>query len=135
MRVDPTLARGVEASPTRCSRPEPVNEHEEQEGDCHIDCVPMEPSFDWSLKKNRQLIGQRGFSVERIVSGLEPGDLVDVLKHPNQEGFPGQLVYLVEVAEYIHLVPFVIQAEARRFLQTITPGSEATREYRRNRQT
>lgn len=90
------------------------------------------PVFDWSADKNRQLIAERG-SFERVVSAIEQGQLVDVLEHPNQDRYPGQLIYVVDVDGYMHLVPVVRQADGGRFLKTIIPSRKATREYGRTR--
>ena len=91
----------------------------------------MNTGFNWSTEKNQQLIEQRQISFEIIVSGMEQGNLVDVLEHPNQDRYPGQLIYVVEVDEYVYLVPFVLQADGTRFLKTIIPSRKATRDYRR----
>ena len=93
----------------------------------------MEAGFNWSTEKNRQLIDQRGVSFEGIVSAIEQGGLVDVLEHPNQEQYPGQLIYVVEIDEYLHLVPFVKEEDGARFLKTIIPSRKATRDYLRRR--
>ena len=91
----------------------------------------MSVGFEWSDEKNQQLIEQRGLSFEGIVSAIEQGGLVDVLEHPNQARYPGQLIYVVEIDEYLHLVPFVLQTDGTRFLKTIIPSRKATRDYRR----
>ena len=91
----------------------------------------MDVGFDWSPRKNEQLIQQRGVSFETAVAAIEQGDLVDVLEHPNQDRYPGQMIYAVEIDEYIHLIPFVAQADGTRFLKTIIPSRKATRDYRR----
>ena len=93
----------------------------------------MDIGFDWSTEENRRLIEQRGISFERVVVAIEQGGLVDVLEHPNQEKYPVQLIYAVEIDKYIHLVPFVTQADGTRFLKTIIPRRKATRDYRRRR--
>ena len=90
-------------------------------------------SFDWSTEKNQQLIDQREISFESVVSAIEQGGLVDVLEHPSQDRYPGQLIYVVEMDEYIHLVPFVTQGDGVRFLKTIIPSRKATRDYRGRR--
>ena len=90
----------------------------------------MELSFNWSMEKNRTLIEQRGISFESVVSAIEQGGLVDVLEHPNQDRYPGQFIYVVEIEEYLHLVPFVTQRDGVRFLKTIIPSRKATRDYR-----
>ncbi len=91
----------------------------------------MNTGFNWSTEKNQQLIEQRRISFESIISSIEQGNLVDVLEHPNQDRYPGQLIYVVEIHEYVYLVPFVIQADGTRFLKTIIPSRKATRDYRR----
>ena len=91
----------------------------------------MDIDFAWSTEKNRQLIEQRGISFERDVVAIEQGGLVDVLEHPNQDDYPGQLIYAVEIDKYIHLVPFVTQTDGTRFLKTIIPSRKATRDYKR----
>ena len=93
----------------------------------------MDIGFDWSTEKNRRLIEQRGISFERVVVAIEQGGLVDVLEHPNQEKRPVQLIYAVEIDKYIHLVPFVTQADGTRILKTIIPSRKATRDYKRRR--
>lgn len=94
----------------------------------------MDIGFDWSTEKNQQLIEQRGISFESVISAIEQGGLVDVLEHPDQDRYPGQLIYVVEIGEYIHLVPFVKQAGGGRFLKTIIPSRKATRDYGRRGQ-
>ena len=89
----------------------------------------MSVGFDWSEEKNQQLIEQRGLAFEGIVSAIEQGGLVDVLDHPNQERYPRQLIYVVEIDDYLHLVPFVTQTDGTRFLKTIIPSRKATRDY------
>ena len=95
----------------------------------------MSISFDWSKEKNQQLTEQRGISFESVVSAIEQGGLMDVLDHPNQDRYPGQFIYLVEIDEYICLVPFVTQTDGTRFLKTIIPSRKATKEYGRKRLT
>ena len=93
----------------------------------------MSAGFDWSTEKNPQLIEQRGASFESVVAAIEQGDLMDVLEHPNQDRYPGQMIYVVDIDAYVYLVPFVIQADGARFLKTIIPSRKATRDYGRRR--
>ena len=93
----------------------------------------MVADFDWNEEKNQRLVAQRGISFERIVSAIEQGDLVDVLEHPNQERYAGQMIYVVDIERYLYLVPFVTGRDGRRFLKTIIPSRKATRDYRRRR--
>ncbi len=91
----------------------------------------MPAGFDWNLEKNRQLAERRGISFERVISAIERGGLVDVLEHPNQEKYPGQMIYVVDVDRYLYLVPCVISEDGTRFLKTIIPSRKATRDYQR----
>lgn len=91
----------------------------------------MDASFNWNLKKNRQLVEERGISFERVVSVIERGGLVDVLEHPNQERYPGQMIYVVNIEQYLYLVPFVTETDGTRFLKTIIPSRKAMRDYQR----
>ena len=93
----------------------------------------MPDGFDWDSDKGRRLAEQRGVSFERAVAAIEQGGLVDVLEHPNQKRYPGQMIYVVEIDRYLHLVPFVIAADGTRFLKTVIPSRKATRDYTRRR--
>ena len=53
---------------------------------------------------------------------------------PNRRCYPTQLIYVVEIEGYVHLVPFVEEADGTRFLKTIIPSRKATRDYSRRRQ-
>ncbi len=57
-----------------------------------------------------------------------------MLEHPNQERYPGQLIYVVGTGDYVYLVPFVIQTDGTRFLKTITPSRKASRSHSRRQQ-
>ena len=89
----------------------------------------MSVRFMWSASKNELLVGQRGISFENVIDAMEQGGLINVRDHPNQDRYPGQSVYVVEVAEYLYLVPFVTEADGTRFLKTVIPSRKAMRYY------
>ena len=91
----------------------------------------MRIAFAWNGERNRQLIEERGISFEVIVVAIGRGDLVDLVEHPNQERYPGQMVHAVEVGNYLYLVPFVLESDGTRFLKMIIPSRKATRDYGR----
>ena len=91
----------------------------------------MDGGFDWSTEKNQRLIEQRGVSFEIVVAAIEQGGLMDVLEHPNQDRYPGQMIYVVDIDAYVYLVPYVLQADGTRFLKTLIPSRKATRDYGR----
>ena len=86
--------------------------------------------FTWDPEKNEKLKTQRGVSFEAIVFQIERGSVLDILEHPNQERYEGQRVFVVELGDYVYLVPFVEQDE-HVVLKTIIPSRKATREYLR----
>jgi len=70
----------------------------------------------------------RGISYEEIVLAIGEGGLMDVLVHPNQKRYPGQVVLVVGYRVYVHLVPSVEESDYC-FLKTIIPSRKATRDY------
>ena len=89
---------------------------------------PPVKRFNWNSEKNEQLRTDRGISFEEILFHIENGDVLDILQHPNQEKYGGQRIFVVEVNEYVDLVPFV-EDETEVFLKTIIPSRKATKKY------
>jgi hypothetical protein len=84
--------------------------------------------FSWSPEKNEELRLGRGVTFEEIVFHIERGDVLDLLEHPNQERYPGQRIFVVEVEAYAYIVPFV-ESEVEVFLKTIIPSRKLTKKY------
>ena len=85
--------------------------------------------YNWNADKNQMLVHERGISFERIVFEISMGNEVAVVMHPNQDKYPGQMISVVEVDDYVYLVPFV-ETESEIFLKTIIPSRKATRQFR-----
>jgi hypothetical protein len=85
-------------------------------------------TFRWNQEKNVELKRDRRVSFEEVVLAIDSGGLLDVVEHPNRRRYPNQTVFVVVVAGYVHLVPFVEEPEYI-FLKTIIPSRKATREY------
>ncbi len=84
--------------------------------------------FSWDEEKNSFLREVRGVCFEDILFHIGRGDLLDVIRHPNPERYPNQLVMVVDIEGYAYLVPYV-KERGRRFLKTIIPSRRATKEY------
>jgi uncharacterized DUF497 family protein len=84
--------------------------------------------FRWDPDKNERLKAGRGISFEEMVLAVEEGGLKDVLIHPNQRRYRGQVVLVVSYRNYVFLVPSV-EEDAYYFLKTIIPSRKATRDY------
>lgn len=87
----------------------------------------MKP-FRWNSAKNEQLKLERDISFEEIVPAVEEGGLKDILVHPNQTRYQGQVVLVVAYRDYVFLVPSV-EESTHYFLKTVIPSRKATRDY------
>jgi len=87
----------------------------------------MKP-INWNSIKNQQLIAERGISFEDMVFYMQQGQLLDDIEHPNDEKYPEQRIFVINVGGYVHLVPYI---EDRReiFLKTVIPSRKATKLY------
>lgn len=82
----------------------------------------------WSYEKNRILKKTRNVSFEEVAHHIETDDVLDVRKHPNQERYPHQRVFVIDLGDYVYLVPFVEDDEGI-FLKTIIPSRKAKKEF------
>lgn len=84
--------------------------------------------FDWDPEKNQQLIEERGISFEEVIFHLQSDGLLDDIKHPSQESYAHQRMYIVAIEDYAYLVPYV-ESNETIFLKTIIPSRKATKQY------
>jgi len=82
----------------------------------------------WNNEKNEKLKKERDISFEDVLFYIEHGKLLAILKHTNPKRYPGQNIYIVEINNYVYLVPFV-ETENEIFLKTIIPSRKATKKY------
>lgn len=85
--------------------------------------------FDYSIEKNQLLKETRGIGFEEIILALENGCLLDTIEQPNKNMYPNQEVYVVNIDQYVYLVPFVKKSENSVFLKTIFPDRKMTKRY------
>lgn len=86
--------------------------------------------FAWDNDKNEKLKTERGVSFEEVVLSIDQGKILDIVENPNEESYRGQRIFIVEINDYAHLVPFV-ETDREIFLKTIIPSRKATRKYLR----
>ncbi len=84
--------------------------------------------YRWDSSKNDKLIRERGVSFEEVLLAMEQGYLLDVIDNPNQEKYGHQKAFVVEIARYVYLVPFISRGE-EIFLKTIIPSRKLTKRY------
>ena len=84
--------------------------------------------FDWDEEKNQKLKEERGISFADIQIAFEEDRVLDVIDHPNKKKYANQQMLIVEIEDYVYLVPFV-ENEEKIFLKTIIPSRKATKKY------
>lgn len=84
--------------------------------------------FDWEEDKSTLLKMERDVGFEDVVTAINEGNLLAVLNHHNPKKYPNQKIYVVEIEDYVYLVPFV-EDEEKRFLKTIYPSRKMTKKY------
>ena len=85
--------------------------------------------YNWNPEKDEELRAGRGISFDDIVQAIQNGSLLDDVNHPNTEKYSHQRLLIVEIDSYAYVVPYVIEDNGIKFLKTIYPSREATKEY------
>jgi len=81
--------------------------------------------LNWDKDKNEKLKKERRISFEEIAYLIESGNIVAIEENPNR---PNQKLYVLEIDEYIVIVPFV-ENENEIFLKTAFPSRKYTKIY------
>ncbi len=84
--------------------------------------------FDWSKAKNELLKIERDVSFEEVYIAIESGEILDVIENPNKTRYPNQKIYVVNIHDYVYLIPYVEDKE-KIFLKTIFPSRKMTKKY------
>ena len=87
-----------------------------------------EKTFTWNKAKNELLKATRFVSFEEVLAHMAAGDILDIIEHPNQKKYEGQMIFIVRMRRYAWLVPFV-ETEDAISLITIIPSRKATKRY------
>lgn len=87
------------------------------------------PEYDFSVEKNRELIQERGISFEEVIAAIKEGAILDILPHPNREKYAHQEMYVLNINNYVFVVPFVRRDRNTVFLKTIFPHRKLTKQY------
>ncbi|MGE4510041.1 MAG: toxin [Sulfurimonadaceae bacterium] len=89
-------------------------------------------NYQWNEEKNTLLKLERGIGFEDIVTAILEGAVVDIIRHPNKEKYPDQMIYIVEILDYIYMVPFV-RNDKEIFFKTIIPSRKMKKIYKDKR--
>lgn len=86
-------------------------------------------NYEFSAEKNQLLIKERGISFEDVIAALENGNLLDTIDHHNATKYPNQRIHVVNINQYVYLIPFVKKDQQTIFLKTIIPSRKLTKKY------
>ncbi len=87
------------------------------------------PIYDYNDAKNSKLLQERGIGFEDIITILDTKGYLAVIDHPNPTKYPNQQIYMIDVNNYVYLVPFE-KHNNKCVLKTIYPSRKMTRLYR-----
>lgn len=82
--------------------------------------------IEWDENKNKQLQKEQDLSFEAIVVAIEEGKLIDIVPNPSSH-YPHQNVLVVEIDDYLVLVPFVEDNE-KIFLKPAFKSRKVTKQ-------
>jgi uncharacterized DUF497 family protein len=80
----------------------------------------------WDEKKNDLLIKTRGVSFEEIVELILQNKYLAILEHKKRKG---QFLFIFNIHDYTHAVPFIIDKEDNIVLKTIFPSRKFHKIY------
>lgn len=81
---------------------------------------------EWDSGKNEKVKEERGVSFEDAVHAIVEGRVLGKTDHPNQKRYPGQQIYILQIDDYVFVVPFIENKE-KLFLKTIFPSRKYTK--------
>ncbi len=87
----------------------------------------MKP-FEWNDDKNLLIKATRGMGFEDAARAILAGKALVTVKHPNQQKYPEQKIFVVLIKNYCYVVPYVENDEVI-FLKTIYPSRKAFKKY------
>ncbi len=85
-------------------------------------------TFEFDIEKNKLLKETRNISFEEVIALMDDEHVLDIVEHPNKEKYNNQKIFVMKIANYIYLVPFVKDGK-KLFLKTIIPSRKAKKEY------
>jgi uncharacterized DUF497 family protein len=85
-------------------------------------------TFCWNEDKNVQLKAERGIGFESVIEAIQQGNILDIIEHPNQDKYPNQRIFILEINRYVYMLPFV-ENEQEIFLKTIIPSRKLKKKY------
>jgi uncharacterized DUF497 family protein len=80
----------------------------------------------WDEKKNERLITDRDISFGEVAELILQRKYKAILEHPLHRG---QMIFIVPLKDYTHVVPFVIDKNDNIVLKTVFPSRKYHKRY------
>lgn len=87
--------------------------------------------YRFDPEKDARLRATRGLGFEAVIEALAGRGALWVRAHRDQGRYAGQWMAAVEIAGYVYLVPFDLDADGTWVLRTLYPSRQATRAHRK----
>lgn len=86
----------------------------------------------WDEHKNTKLKLERNISFEQIADIILEENYIDILEHKKKQN---QLIFVVELNDYIYAVPFIFDEYDNIVLKTAFPSRKLMKKYRGKNET
>ncbi len=80
----------------------------------------------WDEEKNNKLLLERNITFEEISEIILNKKYLDILENPSR---PEQQIFIIEMKDYIYVVPFIIDEDENIFLKTAYPSRKFQKKY------
>lgn len=85
---------------------------------------------EYNKEKSFVLKSTRGIDFEEIIEAIDKGHVLKNIDHFNKKKYPNQKILIIEINNYIYVVPYVIDKKRKVvFLKTIYPNRNLTNKY------
>ena len=81
----------------------------------------------WDRKKSIKLKLERNINFEQIAEMILEEQFIDILEHTKRKN---QKIFVIEINNYIHAVPFIIDETDNIVLKTAYPSRKLHKKYR-----
>lgn len=86
-------------------------------------------NLNFNQEKDQLLKATRGVSFEDVINALEKRKLIRDKRNPSSK-FSHQRIYVIEIKNYIYVVPYVVNKKRNEiFLKTIYSSRVLTKKY------
>lgn len=85
---------------------------------------------EYNKEKSFVLKSTRGIDFEEIIEAIDKDHILKNIDHFNKKKYPNQKILIIEINNYIYVVPYVIDKKRKVvFLKTIYPNRNLTNKY------